>query len=57
MAAKAFDTPIADDGVSLAGPWRAPQQMLAAQAEFVAQSGDTLIIETPGGGGHGTPTR
>jgi hypothetical protein len=31
MAAKAFDTPIADDGVSLAGPWRAPQQMLAAQ--------------------------
>ena len=31
MAAKAFDTPIADDGISLAGPWRAPQQMLAAQ--------------------------
>jgi hypothetical protein len=31
MAARAFDTPIADDGASLAGPWRAPQQMLAAQ--------------------------
>ena len=31
MAARAFDTPIADDGASLVGPWRAPQQMLAAQ--------------------------
>ena len=31
MAARAFDTPIADDGASLTGPWRAPQQMLAAQ--------------------------
>ena len=31
MAARAFDTPITDDGVSLVGPWRAPKQMLAAQ--------------------------
>ena len=31
MAARAFDTLIADDGQSLVGPWRAPQQMLAAQ--------------------------
>ncbi len=31
MVAKAFDTPIIDDGEALVGPWRAPQQMLAAQ--------------------------
>jgi hypothetical protein len=31
MTARAFDTPIADDGQSLVGPWRAPQQMLATQ--------------------------
>jgi hypothetical protein len=31
MAASAFDTPIADDGTSLVGPWRAPKQMLATQ--------------------------
>ncbi|MGO9848387.1 MAG: hypothetical protein ACLPKT_17880 [Methylocella sp.] len=31
MVAKAFDTPIVDDGEALVGPWRAPQQMLATQ--------------------------
>ena len=31
MVSKAFDTPIADDGEALVGPWRAPQQMLATQ--------------------------
>jgi hypothetical protein len=31
MNAKAFATPITDDGETLAGPWRRPQQMLAAQ--------------------------
>ncbi len=31
MVAKAFDTPIIDDGEALIGPWRGPQQMLAAQ--------------------------
>jgi hypothetical protein len=31
MALKAFDTAIIDDGSSLVGPWRSPQQMLAAQ--------------------------
>lgn len=31
MVAKAFDTPIVDDGEALVGPWRTPQQMLAAQ--------------------------
>ncbi len=29
MVAKAFDTPIIDDGEALIGPWRTPQQMLA----------------------------
>jgi 5-oxoprolinase (ATP-hydrolysing) len=28
---------------------------LPGQAQFVAQSGDTLTIETPGGGGYGSP--
>jgi len=32
MIAKAFDTAIVEDGETLAGPWRAPKQMLAAQA-------------------------
>jgi hypothetical protein len=31
VTARAFDTPIANDGQSLVGPWRAPQQMLATQ--------------------------
>jgi hypothetical protein len=31
MARKAFDTEIVEDGETLRGPWRAPQQMLAAQ--------------------------
>jgi len=31
MVAKAFDTPIIDDGEALIGPWRTPQQMLATQ--------------------------
>ncbi len=31
MSPKAFDTAIVDDGTTLAGPWRAPKQMLAAQ--------------------------
>ena len=31
MVAKAFDTPIIDDGEALIGPWGGPQQMLAAQ--------------------------
>jgi acyl dehydratase len=31
MAARAFDTPITDDGQSLVGPRRSPQQMLATQ--------------------------
>ena len=31
MVARAFDTVIVDDGEALIGPWRAPQQMLAAQ--------------------------
>ncbi len=31
MVLKAFDTAIIDDGETLVGPWRAPQQMLAAQ--------------------------
>ena len=31
MSLKAFDTAIADDGETLTGPWRRPQQMLAAQ--------------------------
>ena len=31
MTARAFDTLIGDDGQTLVGPWRAPQQMLAAQ--------------------------
>jgi hypothetical protein len=31
MSPKAFDTAIIDDGETLAGPWRAPKQMLAAQ--------------------------
>ena len=31
MTQKAFDTAIVDDGETLAGPWRAPQQMLATQ--------------------------
>jgi len=32
MTAKAFDTAILEDGETLAGPWRAPKQMLTAQA-------------------------
>ena len=32
MNPKAFDTAIVDHGQSLIGPWRAPKQMLAAQA-------------------------
>ncbi|MGP0061818.1 MAG: hypothetical protein ACLPID_21345 [Beijerinckiaceae bacterium] len=31
MPSKAFDTLIVDDGETLAGPWRRPQQMLATQ--------------------------
>jgi hypothetical protein len=31
MALRAFDTAIVDNGETLVGPWRAPQQMLAAQ--------------------------
>jgi acyl dehydratase len=31
MPRKLFETEITDDGASLAGPWRAPKQMLAEQ--------------------------
>ena len=31
MVLRAFDTAIVDDGAALIGPWRVPQQMLAAQ--------------------------
>jgi len=31
MAERAFATPIMDDGATLLGPWRRPQQMLASQ--------------------------
>jgi hypothetical protein len=31
LSRKAFDTEIVEDGETLRGPWRAPQQMLAAQ--------------------------